>query len=288
MFRKIGLLALLAGPVAAEPADCPRLAAALSEVSGYQVTAPPAGPEGGWCVFDWALLTSDTGPDIAADRLRLRGEMAEGALVDLTLEAGGVRIAPGLGQRDLDPVLRETFRLQTAEISGALAGGPEGLTLRGGWLRLSGGTELSVEADVAGAGLSAGSLVLGRLTWARLDWRNDGRLLRPVMESWGERLVDGSGGGKAVDAARMALQHVVMNLPDSLLPGDTRDRLEDVLDALPQGRGRLVLEFRSDAGIGAAQVGMAVLSGDPLAPEALARLFAGATVTVDWQPGLAP
>lgn len=288
MLRKIGLLGLLAGPVAAEPAGCPELAAALEGLTGYQVAAPPAGPVGGWCVFDRAVLKAEGGRDLAAERLRLRGDLAEGALVELAVVAGGVQLAPGLGQRDLDPVLRETLRFQTAEVSVVLRSGPEGLALRGGVVRLSGGTEVKVEADLAGAGLSAGSLLLGRLTWARLDWRNDGKLLRPVMAAWGESLVDGALGGKAVDAARLALQHIVLNLPASLLAEDGKDRLEDVLDAVPQGRGRLVLEFRSAEGIGAAQVAVAVLSGDPLGPEALARLFAGAELAVDWQPGLVP
>ncbi|MES2539034.1 MAG: hypothetical protein V4583_00380, partial [Pseudomonadota bacterium] len=212
MLRKIGLLGLLAGPVAAKPAGCPELAAALEGLTGYQVTAPPAGPEGGWCVFDRAVLKAEGGPDLAAERLRLRGELAEGALVELAVEAGGVRLAPGLGQRDLDPVLRETLRFQTVEVSVMLRSGPEGLALRGGVVRLSGGTEVKVEADLAGAGLSSASLLLGRLIRARLDWRNDGKLLRPVMAAWGESLVDGALGGKAVDAARLALQHIVLNL----------------------------------------------------------------------------
>lgn len=282
------LAAALTGPVAADPAECPGLAAALEAVTGYRVTAPVAGPEGGWCVFDRAVLKAEGAPDLAAERLRMRGEMAEGAVVELALEAGGVRIAPGLGQRDLDPVLRETFRLQMAEMAFVATVGPEGLALRDGRLKLSGGTELDIEADVAGAGLSAGSLLLGRLTHATVDWRNDGKLLRPALQSWGERLVDGSPGGKGVDAARLALRHMVLNLPDSLFREDGKDRLDKVLDALPQGRGRLWLEFRSTEGIGAAQVAIAALSGDPLGPEALARLFGGAHVSFDWQPGLAP
>lgn len=286
MRLEFALLVLLSGPVAAGPAGCPEIAAALEGATGYRVAAPVAGPDGGWCVFDRALLKADGAPDIAAERLRLRGEMVDGAVVQLALEAGGVRVAPGLGQWDMNPTLRETLRLQTAEVAGVLRVGSVGLALRGGRLRLSGGTELAIEADLAGAGLSAGSLLLGRLTWATLDWRNDGKLLRPVMESWGETLVDGAVRGAAVDAARLALRHIARNLPGSLFQGEGQDGLEDLLDALPQGRGRLWLEFRSAEGIGAAQVAIAAFSGDPLGPEALARLFAGAEMAVDWQPGL--
>ncbi|MDP3197041.1 hypothetical protein [Tabrizicola sp.] len=276
-----------AGAAAAEPAGCADLADRLETLTGYRIAAPVAGSQGGWCVFDRAVLTARGAPEIAAERLRLRGAVATD-VIDLALEAGGVRLAPGLGQRDLDPILRETLRLQVADLAFMATAGPEGLAVRGGRLRLSGGTVVEVEADVAGAGLSAGSLLPGRLTWARLDWRNDGRLFRPVMESWGESLVDGADGGAAVDAARLALRQIARNLPGSLFQGEGQDRLEDALAALPQGRGRLALEFRSTRGIGAAQVAMAALSGDPLGPEALARLFAGAEMTVDWQPGLAP
>ena len=83
MRRRLALLlALLAGPVAAEPAGCPELAATLERVTGYRVTAPPAGPEAGWCVFDGAVLHASGAPDLAADRLRLRGETVEGMLAE--------------------------------------------------------------------------------------------------------------------------------------------------------------------------------------------------------------
>ncbi len=284
----LALAVALAGPSGAEPAHCPDLSAALQGVTGYRVTASPAGPEGEWCVFDRAVLKADGAPDLAAERLRLRGEMAEGSVAELALEASGVRIAPGLGQRDLDPVLRETLRLQTAEVAFVATTGPQGLALREARLRLSGGTELEVEADVADAKLSAGSLLLGQLTRVTVDWRNDGKLLRPVMQAWGESLVDGTHAERGVNAARLALQHRVMNLPDAMFQDDGKDRLDEVIDALPQGRGRLWLEVRSAEGIGAAQVGIAALSGDPLGPEALAQLFAGATVRLEWTPGLAP
>lgn len=286
--RLLFLLALLAGPVAAEPAGCPELVASLKGLTGYAVTAPPAGPEGGWCVLDRAVLKAEGAPDLAVERLRLRGERTEGALVSLGLEAGGVRVAPGFGQRDMDPVLRETLRLQTAEVTASATMGPEGLALRDVRLRLSGGTEVKVEADIAGAGLSAGALVLGRLTRLDLDWRNDGKLLRPAMQAWGEGLVDGATGEAGIGAARLALQHIVQNLPDALFQDDGKDRLDQVIAAMPQGRGRLWLEFRSANGIGAADMAVAALSGDPLAPEALARLFGGATLNLDWQPGIAP
>ena len=286
--RLVVLLALLAGPVAAEPAACPEVTAVLEGLTGYAVTAPPSGSEDGWCVLDRAVLKAEGAPDLAVDRLRLRGETAEGALVALALEAGGVRVAPGLGQRDMDPVLRETLRLQTAEVAFGATVGPEGLVLRDVRLRLSGGTEVKVEADIAGAGLSAGSLVLGRLTRLDLDWRNDGKLLRPVMQAWGDGLVDGATGEAGIGAARIALRQLAGNLPGAMFPGEGLDRLEAMLDAMPQGRGRLRLEFRSAEGIGAAKVGVAALSDDPLGPTALARLFGGAQVTVDWQPGIAP
>ena len=72
--RLVVLSALLAGPVAAEPAGCPALADTLQAVTGYRVTAPVAGPESGWCVFDravlrvavWELLHADDVPEPVA------------------------------------------------------------------------------------------------------------------------------------------------------------------------------------------------------------------------------
>jgi hypothetical protein len=288
MFARAALLVLMAGPVAAESADCRRLSAVLGGLTGYAVTAPPSGLEDGWCVFDRGVLKAQGAPDLAVERLRLKDDYVEGALVALSLEASGLRLDPGWLQSSHDPVLRETLRLQTAEVTATVRVGPEGLELRDVRLRLSGGTEVMVEADIAGAGMSAGALVLGRLTRLDLDWRNDGKLLRPVMQAWGESLVDGTHPERGVKAARLALQHRVMNLPDAMFQDDGKDRLDEMLDDLPQGRGWLRLEFRSAEGIGAAQVGVAALSGDPLGPGALARLFAGATVAMDWTPGLAP
>lgn len=188
------VLALLAGPVAAEPASCPTLKAALEAATGSRMTAPVAGPDGDWCVFDTAVLQAEGAPDVTAARLRLRGQMTDGALAELALEAGGLRVKPGFAARDMDPALRETLRLQVADLAFEVSAGPEGLALRDASLRLSGGTELTLAADLAGAGLSSGALVVGRLTRLDLDWRNDGRLLRPGMQAWGERLVDGARG----------------------------------------------------------------------------------------------
>lgn len=282
------LVALLAGPAAAEPADCAALVAAFEGLTGYAVTAPPSGAEAGWCVLDRATLRAEGAPALGAERLRLQGETSEGALVTLALDAGGVRLAPGLGQRDMDPVLRETLRLQTADVRAVATVGPEGMVLRDARLRLSGGTDVRIEAEIAGAGLQPGALLVGRLTLARFDWRNDGKLLRPAMQAWGEGLADGAAGEAGVDVARVALRHLVQNLPDAMFEDDGQDRLEAMIDALPQGRGWLRLEFRAPEGIGMAAVGIAALSDDPLGPTALARLFQGAEVTVDWQPGIAP
>ena len=282
------VLALLAGPVWAEPADCPGLARAFEVLSGYRVQAPVAGPRDGWCVFDRAALTAAGAPDLVAERLRIRGEISHGALADLALSAAGVRLAPGLGRREMDPTLRETLRLQTADVAFVVSVDAGGVALRQGELRLSAGTELLLEADIAGAGRSAGSLVSGRLTRLQVDWRNDGRLLRPVMEHWGTSLADGAEGAGAVDAARLALRHVVQNLPPALFHEEGQARLAELVDALPQGPGRLRVDFGSSGGLGAAQVAVATFSGDPLGPEALARLFSGAQVHVEWQPGLSP
>lgn len=282
------LLALVAGPAGAEPAACPALQAAVEAATGTRMSAPVAAPDGDWCVFDGAFLQAEGAPDITAARLRLRGEMTDGALTEVALEAGGVRVKPGFGARDMDPTLRDTLRLQMADLAFVASAGPDGLALRDATVRLSGGTEVKLEADVAGAGLSAGALVTGRLTRLDLDWRNDGKLLRPGMQAWGARLVDGATAEAGVGAARTALRQLAQNLPGTMFQGDGQDRLEAVIDALPQGRGRLRVEFRSTEGIGAAQVGIAALSDDPLGPGTLAKLFDGAQVVVDWQPGIAP
>ncbi|MCU0827256.1 MAG: hypothetical protein MUE52_07575 [Tabrizicola sp.] len=287
MRREIGFaLALLAGPVAAEETGCDAVRAALEALSGYQILAASSAMKDGWCILDGTRLQAGWSPDLQAATFRLRGVVAAGEVTGLELETTGLQIAPRFGQRDLDPILRETLRLKTADLSLELHLGPEGLLVRDGRLQLSGGTELDFEVSIAGAGLSAASLALGRLTLARLDWRNDGRLLRPALEAAGQRLAPEARGAEAIDAVRSALSDLAAKLPASLVADDSRKELGQLIHALPHGRGTLAVEFRSEGGLGAAQIGLAALADDPMGSQALAWLFSGAQLSVDWEPGL--
>ena len=288
------LLLTLAAPVVAEqkPADCPTLTAALDSFDGYDLTVPPAGPQDGWCVLDGAALRADGPgrPDITADRLRLRGMVDGSALIGIEVDLAGMRVAFKAGDDSVDDRVRGLFRLQSAELhfAAAVDGSNKLVTLNGGVLRLSGGTELQFSATMLASGLSSPSLLSGSLTAAQVEWRNDGRLLRPLMEVWGERLVDGVAGSSAVDAARLALRHATDTLPEANLTEDTRAELEQVLAALPQGRGRLALSLTTSEGIGAARLLMAGLKDDPLGRDALVQVLQGAQISATWTPGIAP
>lgn len=290
----VGLIVLaLGGPAQAEtvPAGCDALTRAV-QVAGYALTVPPAGPEAGWCVLDGAALRSEAPgrPDLTADRLRLRGTADDAGLVSIEVDLAGLRVLPQAGDRALDDRLRSLFRLQTAELRFAVAVDPgtDRLDLRDGVLRLSGGTEVIFSAVGKASGLSAVALLGGSLTGLDVVWRNDGRLLRPVMEMLGEQLSGGATGGVAVEAARLALRQLVDNLPDAALTEDTRPELEQLVAALPQGRGRLALSLMVEDGIGASRLLMAGLSDDPLGPKGLALVLQGARLTALWTPGLAP
>jgi hypothetical protein len=290
----VGLVVLaLALPAQAEtvPAGCDALTSAV-QVAGYTLTVPPAGPETGWCVLDGAALRSEAPgrPDVTADRLRLRGSADEAGLVSIEVDLAGLRVLPQAGDRALDDRLRSLFRLQTADLRFSAAVDREmgRLDLRDGVLQLSAGTEVTFAAAGKAAGLSAGSLLGGSLTELDLVWRNDGRLLRPVMEMLGVRLAEGATGEAAVDAARLALRQLVDNLPEATLTADTRPELEQLVTALPQGRGRLALSLSVEDGIGASRLLMAGLSDDPLGPKGLALVLQGARLTALWSPGIAP
>lgn len=282
------ILALGATPAArAEPLDCATLAAGLQGLEGYAFSAPPAGPEDGWCVLDGARLVSDRPglPDLSAGRLRVRGEGEP--LARLEVEMTDLRVTSRPGDDSLGAGLRSMVRLQRADLQLVLARDAGTVSLEVGVLRLSGGTELALSADVLAEGMTLAALALGRVTRADLDWRNDGRLLRPVMEAAGERLV-GQTGDAAVTAVRAALAKGLAALPEAALTNDTRRALERLVAALPQGRGRLHLGLAAPDGIGAARLAVLALSDDPVGPEALARLLAGATITARWLPGIAP
>jgi hypothetical protein len=282
----IALLSLMMGfaAMAEEAPDCAGLAAGIAGIKGYEASIPPAGPDQGWCVLDGVTLRSQrTGwPNLSAERLRVRLS-ATTIDVDMT----GLRIAPRLGDREVDERWRSLMRLQTLDLTLRAAHDPATgvLTLGEALVELSGGSTLRLEGEINGADLSPGSLAGAAVTRMRLDWRNDGRILRPVMEILGEAL-GGASGGEAVEAARAALAGVVAALPGTALDDESRAALEAAVAALPQGRGKLVLAIDAPEGIGAARVAVAVLSGDPLSGTALDALLDGAVIAAEWQPGL--
>lgn len=285
------LLALLAGPVGAEPAaDCARLVGLVEIATGSSLTAPPAAMDGDWCVLDDAQSTGEGAVRVSIERLRVRGEVAGDALLALEILGEGVRVTPALNDRDMADWLRDLLRMQTASVHLAVRRDEAGdrLLVEGGRLGLSGGSELILTAEVAGAGLSASSLLTGRVTGLHLEWKNDGRTLRPVMEAMGARLEPGTTGTKAVLASRAALLGGIAAMPGGSLPDPAAEALAAFVTALPQGRGRLVLDLASEAGIGAAQLGLLALAEDPTAPEALARLFQGVQIGAVWTPGMSP
>lgn len=298
MRRRPDLLALsfacgLAFPAVAEtvPMACGSVVDMVEAASGYSLSAPPAGDDGGWCVLDGAVLKGEAGrPNINATRLRLSGAAADGVPVALDIDASGLKVTPRLGDRSVDDRLREVLRLQTIDLRLSAQWDEAGdrLEITEGYLALSGGTEVVFAAEIAGAELSLASVITGALTRLDLQWKNDGRILRPAMEAAGEGLEAGASGSKAVDAAREALRALAGALPATSLTGETADELDALISALPQGRGRLKLDLVSDLGIGAAQLGLLALSDDPASPGALARLLSSSTLTVDWQPGMAP
>ncbi|MBN8632718.1 MAG: hypothetical protein J0L76_17925 [Rhodobacterales bacterium] len=287
------LLAALAGFAQAEPSalGCAELGEVLTDLTGYTLALPPAPNVEGWCIADSAVLRAEGRPRITVERLHLAGQAVDGVPESLSLVLGGMRVVPELSDRSMDPRLASMLRLQTVDammLKLRRSPGAEGVQLEDGVIVLSGGTELSFEASFLGGGFSAREMIPAALTSLHLDWRNDGRLLRPVMEVAGERLVEGATGSAAVDATRREMLALVANLPDSAMEGDAANELRKAVEALPQGHGRLKLEFVSKAGIGLARLALAAVSDAPTGPDALGRLFADGRLTVDWQPGLAP
>jgi hypothetical protein len=293
MRRSVSALCLALGlaalPVAAQETaglDCAALTEGLRGIDGYDLTVPPAGTEDRWCVLDGAALRSRTPgwPSLSAETLRIA---SDGASAEVALS--GLRVAPALGDRTVDDRLRTLFRLQTADLtlSALHDAGTGRLSLSRSSVILSGGSALRLTAEIDGASLDPASIPEGTLKAMTLEWDSDGRLLRPVMELIGDRLT-GAEGGEAVDAARVAFAGLVAALPDAAVDEDARRALEAFVEDLPQGKGRLVLSLEAPDGIGAARIAIAALAGDPMGPEALARLLAGVTITARWQPGLAP
>jgi hypothetical protein len=294
MRLKVGVvLATLAGPVGAEtvpePARCADLEAVVEAATGLELTAPAAASPDGWCVLDGARSALGD-VRVSAENLRLRGAALDDGLVALEIEAAGLRVAPALNNRDMPEWVRDLLRLQSAEFRLALRRDEVGdrLLVERVQLVLSGGGELHLSGEVAGAELAMASLMTGRLTRLQVEWQNDGRTLRPVMEALGAKVQPGIEGTEAVLAARSVLQDLIAALPADSLPDDGRTALDAFVAALPQGRGRLVLDLASDNGIGAAQLGLVALSDDPTGAATLERVFAATKVTARWTPGLAP
>jgi hypothetical protein len=280
-------LVLMALPGTAEDSpDCGKTAAALATIEGYEVSVPPAGPDNGWCVLDGARFRSARPgwPDLDVDRLRLRQTATE-----VELDLRGLRATPRASDREVDDRIRSLIRLQSADLRLLAVHDPEAgvLSVAGLRLDLSGGTTLELDADIREADLTVASLAGGAVTRARLIWRNDGRLLRPVMEIAGGEL-SGATGSAAVEALRAALGDFVAALPETAIDTASRKEFATLVRSLPQARGKLTLEVVSGDGISGVRIGFAALSGDKALPEVLAAVLQGATITADWQPGLAP
>ena len=107
-------LALLAGPVVAEPAGCDALLAAVEGAVGLPLSGPPAAMADGWCVLDGARSPGDGDLRVSVERLRVRGEADGAALRALEVDGEGVRVAPALSNRDMAGWLRDLMRLQSA------------------------------------------------------------------------------------------------------------------------------------------------------------------------------
>jgi hypothetical protein len=287
---RVGLaLVLLAGPVGAEtaPAACGDLVALVSGVVG-DLVMPQHATQDGWCVLDGARSSGEV--RVSAEALRVRGEMLDDRLVALEVEGEGLRVAPALNNRDMPGWLRDLLRLQSADVHLVLLrdDNRDAVMVQTSRLTLSGGSKFIVTGEVAGAELSKASVLTGRVTQLYLEWQNDGRTLRPVLEAWGERLQPGTTGTKAVLAARAALLGLVEAMPAGSLLDGMPEGVEGFIAALPQGRGRLMLMAGSDEGFGLAQLGLLALADDPTAPEALARAFKGTRISIAWTPGLDP
>ena len=285
------ILGLAAGPGVAETAvDCAGMPDLLRDLSGLSVTAPPAAMAGDWCVMDGARLSAEGAPGITVAQLRARATADGPDILSLAVEARGLRLAATPQDRGMPDWLRDLLRLQSADLRLTLRREVEAdrLLLDLARLELSGGTTLDLSGALAEAEIAPRSLLSGRLLQLRVEWRSDGRTLRPALAAWGALLKPGSAEGDAVDAARGALLALAAALPSGAVGEVARKELEAAIRALPQGRGRLTAELVSDLGIGAADLGLLALSRDPAGPDALARFLAGSRLDIDWQPGIVP
>ena len=270
------------------PADCTALAALVRDFTGYEVKAPVAGPADGWCVLDGARLVSSRAdqPDLKVDTLRIRGEVDGDTVTAVEITATGLRLVQGLGAKQLDEHLQAMVRLQSGDLALRVAMNPTAgrLEIRGFALVLSGGTEIALDADLAGATLTPLGVAAGRLTGLTLDWKADGRLMRGAMEAVGTGIDDRLAGTEAIKAARTGLQAVIEALP---IEDESRHALSAMAASLPEARGVLRLSFQSDEGIGAADLLVAGLGKSPLR-DRLASLFAASRLQAVWSQGLQP
>ena len=270
------------------PADCAALVGLVRDFTGYEVKAPPSGGVEGWCVLDGARLVSARSdqPDLKADTLRIMGKADGDTITALDVTATGLRLVHGLGAKHLDERLQAMVRLQSGDLALRVEVNPTAgrLEIRGFALVLSGGTQIALDADLAGATLTPLGVASGRLTGLTLDWKADGRLMRGAMEAVGTGIDDRLAGTEAIKAARTGLQAVIEALP---IEDESRHALSAMAASLPEARGVLRLSFQSDEGIGAADLLVAGLGKSPLR-DRLASLFAASRLQAVWSQGLQP
>lgn len=278
------LLAFLASPVAAD--ECAAVSGRLAEIGQEYVLGPQALAEkDGWCQLDGAALMAKAvgQPNLSVETLRVRGSGLAGAptpaegFLEIEVEITGLRVTPKISDRTIDARLKAFLRVQVADLSFVARWNPEtgDVQVRQLVLALTGGTRLTGGADLAGVDVATLrgtklTLLTARLMQMDMELVVQGQALRPLIEASGQ--------------AREKALVLVPDLPDAAFDADSKAALGAWLTALPQA-GVLRLALRSPDGIGALQVALAGRRGEPLGPEAIAQVFQGATVQVDWQPG---
>ena len=307
----LALAAGLAAPAVAQDSIIPpvceavlaRLIAIAEPVAPLAATVTPSAMEG--CLYtDLRLdLPGQYMPDVLMDSLHLSGALqwvADGTTVPdrLSVRVQGLRMVVKLDVPHLDWLFAAQAQAKSnlirAEMDLAWDAAARVLAVEGLTVDLPGENLVTLSAKVAGVDLgSVGaaqmSLTSFAVTEADLMVQSHGFFETYLLMGLGESLLQSEGDiDAAAEALRQEAKAGIADLPEALVPAESKAALVALVEEMPNPAGRLTVRLRSEAGLGPVRLLGPVMTGMPQGLAEAVPLLQGVTLDIGWSPEDAP
>ncbi|SEB99666.1 hypothetical protein [Rhodobacter sp. 24-YEA-8] len=306
-----GMAALPVQAQQAGPSDesCAAILHDFSQVlhsNRLDISATPRSLKDGGCAFDDVVITGGEryAPGFYADTVTVYGSILawdrKGQMPssDIVVGATGMRFATKMGDARMDYLLGAQARVgeMVLDLRAAWDGSAKEVEISRFDLTFAGDSRILFTArakniDLSTPGAAQMAIMGAALTDLDLEIRSFGlfeQLLLPVLVMMipdTENTESDAGFAALVSEKKLELRTAINQLPDAAFPAPSRAALAALLSDLPGPRGKLVVNFRSASGFGAARFARFALTGLPQTMKELAPLFDGTRFDIDWRRG---